>query len=131
MEAIVGTSGWQYRDWRGSVYPEDLPASRWLGWYAERFPSVEVNNTFYRLPERTTFERWADAVPDGFLFAVKASRFITHVRRLADVGSAVELLLTRARASAITSARSCSSSRRTCPARPIASSAAWPRCRRR
>ena len=83
MEAIVGTSGWQYRDWRGSVYPEDLPASRWLGWYAERFPSVEVNNTFYRLPERTTFERWADAVPDGFLFAVKASRFITHVRRLA------------------------------------------------
>ncbi|HUL84345.1 MAG TPA: DUF72 domain-containing protein [Actinomycetota bacterium] len=96
MDAIVGTSGWQYRDWRGSVYPEDLPASRWLGWYAERFPSVEVNNTFYRLPERTTFERWADAVPDGFLFAVKASRFITHVRRLADVGSAIELLLTHA-----------------------------------
>src|SRR4249919_654645 len=98
MEAVVGTSGWQYRDWRERVYPPDLPASRWLAWYASVFPSVEVNNTFYRLPERSTFERWAGTVPDGFVFAVKASRYITHVRRLLDVGPSIELLLDRASA---------------------------------
>jgi len=92
----VGTSGWQYRDWRERVYPPDLPASRWLAWYASMFPSVEVNNTFYRLPERSTFERWAGTVPDGFLFAVKASRYVTHVRPLSDVGASIELLLDRA-----------------------------------
>jgi uncharacterized protein YecE (DUF72 family) len=98
MDAVVGTSGWQYRDWRGSVYPRELPASRWLAWYASVFPSVEVNNTFYRLPERSTFERWAGTVPDGFVFAVKASRYVTHVRRLLDVGPSIELLLDRAAA---------------------------------
>ena len=94
----MGTSGWQYRDWRGRVYPSDLPASRWLAWYASVFPSVEVNNTFYRLPERSTFERWAGTVPDGFVFAVKASRYVTHVRRLLDVGPSIQLLLDRASA---------------------------------
>jgi uncharacterized protein YecE (DUF72 family) len=80
----VGTSGWQYDDWKTRFYPADLPRSGWLRWYAERFSSVEVNNTFYRLPGRSTFERWRDETPDGFVIAVKASRYLTHLRRLRD-----------------------------------------------
>jgi uncharacterized protein YecE (DUF72 family) len=80
----IGTSGWQYRDWRGRLYPEGLPQRRWLPWYAERFPTVEVNNTFYRLPAPETFQRWHDTVPDGFTFAVKLSRYLSHVLRLRD-----------------------------------------------
>lgn len=98
MEAIVGTSGWQYADWRGAVYPADLPTTRWLAWYADRFGSVEVNSTFYRLPDRSTFRGWARAVPEGFTFAVKASRYITHIRRLQEVRASVRLLRERASA---------------------------------
>jgi uncharacterized protein YecE (DUF72 family) len=90
---LVGTSGWQYRDWRGAFYPARLPARAWLEEYASRFPTVEVNNTFYRLPERATFARWAAAVPDGFRFAVKASRYLTHVRRLREPREPVQRLL--------------------------------------
>jgi uncharacterized protein YecE (DUF72 family) len=93
----VGTSGWQYRDWRGELYPRDLPTRSWLEYYAERFPVVEVNNTFYRLPERTTFERWAASTPADFGFVVKASRYLTHVRRLREPDEPVERLLSRAR----------------------------------
>jgi uncharacterized protein YecE (DUF72 family) len=94
---LVGTSGWQYRDWRGPVY-HDEPQSTWLGQYAARFSTVEVNNTFYRLPDAGTFRRWHDETPQGFTFAVKASRFLTHLKRLRDPADPVDLLLDRAAA---------------------------------
>jgi uncharacterized protein YecE (DUF72 family) len=82
--AFVGTSGWQYRDWRGRFYPEGLSTVRWLEHYAAHFRTVEVNNSFYRLPRRETVERWAATVPEGFLLTMKASRYVTHIRRLRD-----------------------------------------------
>lgn len=88
----VGTSGWQYRDWRGVLYPEGVPQARWLERYAEAFSVVEVNNSFYRLPERATFERWRGVTPADFTFVVKASRFLTHVKRLKDAEDGVRLL---------------------------------------
>ena len=93
----VGTSGWQYRDWRGRFYPEGLPQREWLRHFATRFPTVEVNNSFYRLPEASSFERWRDETPQGFAVAVKASRYITHIRRLREAGESVELFWSRAR----------------------------------
>ena len=93
----VGTSGWQYRDWRGPFYPNDLPQRRWLEFYATRFPTVEVNNTFYSLPKEATFERWRDETPAGFVVTVKASRYITHIRRLRNATDSVELFWSRAR----------------------------------
>lgn len=84
MTAYVGTSGWQYRHWRGGFYPVGLPGSRWLTHYAERFPTVEVNASFYRLPRRETVEGWARTVPAGFVLTFKASRYVTHIRRLRD-----------------------------------------------
>ncbi|MGZ8637261.1 MAG: DUF72 domain-containing protein [Actinomycetota bacterium] len=92
----IGTSGWQYRDWRGVLYPEGLPQGRWLERYAQVFTVVEVNSSFYRLPETATFERWRDATPPGFTFAVKASRFLTHVKRLREPEDAIRLLFERA-----------------------------------
>jgi uncharacterized protein YecE (DUF72 family) len=89
-EVRVGTSGWQYADWRGAVYPERLPTSAWLGHYAGRFPTVEVNATFYRLARAGAVERWRSAVPAGFEFVVKGSRFITHQLKLRDPEGAVE-----------------------------------------
>jgi uncharacterized protein YecE (DUF72 family) len=96
VDVLVGTSGWQYEDWRSVLYPAGLPKRGWLSRYAERFPTVEVNNTFYRLPQASTFSRWAQETPDGFVCAVKASRFITHIRRLRDCAEPVELLRSRA-----------------------------------
>jgi uncharacterized protein YecE (DUF72 family) len=81
----VGCSGWQYKDWRGRLYPEGLATSRWLARYAEEFDTVEVNSTFYRLASRDAVARWAAQTPDGFLFAAKASRYLTHVRRLREI----------------------------------------------
>ena len=86
----IGTSGWQYAHWKGRFYPSDLPTSRWLAYYAERFDTVELNNPFYGQPERRTFVRWRDAVPDGFVYAVKLNRFITHVKRLRIERESVE-----------------------------------------
>ncbi len=80
----MGTSGWQYEDWRGCFYPTELPTRGWLAHYAGRFATVEVNSSFYRLPSPETVARWARTVPDGFVFAFKASRYLTHVRRLRD-----------------------------------------------
>lgn len=80
----VGTSGYAYRHWRGILYPEGLPQRRWLERYARFFDTLEVNATFYRLPSAETVERWRDAVPRGFLFAVKGSRYLTHLKRLLD-----------------------------------------------
>lgn len=93
---LVGTSGWQYRDWRGAFYPEGLPQRCWLEHYSRRFDVVEVNNAFYRLPERSVFERWRDATPDGFEVAVKVSRYLTHVKRLQDPAEPVARLVDRA-----------------------------------
>ncbi|MGH3735330.1 MAG: DUF72 domain-containing protein [Micromonosporaceae bacterium] len=92
----VGTSGWQYRDWRGAFYPEDVPQKRWLEAYAERFVTVESNNAFYRLPERDTFAEWRDRTPDDFRYAVKMSRFLTHIKRLKEPEEPVARFLDRA-----------------------------------
>jgi uncharacterized protein YecE (DUF72 family) len=97
VTAYVGTSGWQYRDWRGPFYTADLAQNRWLEYYAARFATVEVNNTFYRLPERSTFEEWAARTPDDFVIAMKASRYLTHIRRLRDPSEPVIRMLDRAR----------------------------------
>jgi uncharacterized protein YecE (DUF72 family) len=88
-EVRVGTSGWQYADWRGGVvYPEGLGQPRWLGHYASRFPTVEVNATFYRLASEPAVRRWRDAVPPAFEFVLKGSRFITHRLKLRDATDA-------------------------------------------
>ncbi|WP_037560182.1 DUF72 domain-containing protein [Spirillospora albida] len=92
----IGTSGWQYADWRGVLYPPGLPQRSWLGRYAEAFGTVESNNAFYRLPSRETFERWRDATPPGFVMAVKASRFLTHMKRLRDPAEPVARLMAAA-----------------------------------
>jgi uncharacterized protein YecE (DUF72 family) len=97
VTVYVGTSGWQYRDWRGAFYPADLAQSRWLEDYAAHFATVEVNNTFYRLPERSTFEEWAARTPGDFVFAMKASRYLTHIRRLRDPTEPVTRMLDHAR----------------------------------
>lgn len=92
----IGTSGWQYKDWRGRFYPERLPQIQWLPYYGERFDTVEVNNTFYRLPKREAFQGWADRSPDGFVVTVKVSRYLTHIRRLREPEGPAALLLERA-----------------------------------
>ena len=84
MELYVGTSGYSYKEWKGSFYPEDLPAKDMLSYYGERLSAVEINNTFYRLPKASVLESWAGQVPDGFRFSIKASRRITHFARLKD-----------------------------------------------
>lgn len=86
-EVRIGCSGWSYREWRDGFYPPGTPAPRWLERYASVFDTVEVNATFYRLPARATVQGWSDQVPDGFLFAVKGSRYLTHMRRLRDIGT--------------------------------------------
>jgi uncharacterized protein YecE (DUF72 family) len=96
VAVIIGTSGWQYKDWRGRFYPQGLPQSRWLEHYARRFCAVEVNNTFYRLPGPGTFTDWADRTPDGFVWVVKASRYLSHVKRLQDPAEPVQRLLDHA-----------------------------------
>jgi uncharacterized protein YecE (DUF72 family) len=83
--ARVGCSGWNYAHWRDVLYPRGLAASRWLEHYAKTFDTVEVNATFYRLPTRRAAEGWAGTAPDGFVFAVKASRYLTHVKRLREL----------------------------------------------
>ncbi len=93
MPVLVGTSGWQYRDWRGVLYPPEVPQRRWLEHHAEHFATVENNNTFYRLPARETFTDWRERTPDDFVMAVKASRYLTHVRRLRDPAEPVRRLL--------------------------------------
>ncbi|MET8160542.1 DUF72 domain-containing protein [Sphaerisporangium sp. NPDC005289] len=90
---LVGTSGWQYKHWRDVLYPAGLPQRVWLERYAECFGTVENNNAFYRLPARETFESWRDRTPDGFVMAVKASRFLTHIKRLKDPEEPVQRLM--------------------------------------
>jgi len=85
----IGCSGWNYDDWRGVLYREGLGKARWLGRYAEVFDTVEVNSTFYRLASKDAAARWADQTPADFVFALKASRYLTHVRRLRDIDQGV------------------------------------------
>jgi uncharacterized protein YecE (DUF72 family) len=92
----VGCSGWQYRDWRGRFYPTGLPTNRWLEFYAERFDTVELNASFYRLQAAATFRAWGRRVPNGFVMAVKASRYLTHTKRLRDPGEPLARLWSRA-----------------------------------
>ncbi|AWW40375.1 histidine kinase [Streptomyces sp. AS58] len=96
MTLFVGTSGWQYKDWRGLLYPEGCPTRLWLEEYAARFATVEVNNAFYRLPTRENFAAWRERVPPDFVVAVKASRYLTHVRRLRDPEEPVHRLMSHA-----------------------------------
>lgn len=98
MRIVVGTSGFSYPEWRGTFYPEKLPESAMLRAYGERLPTVEVNNTFYRMPQRSVFEGWAQKVPDGFTFAIKAPRRITHLGKLRNVEEAMNQFVDIARA---------------------------------
>ncbi len=91
----MGCSGWNYRDWRGVLYPDGCPQRRWLSRYAEAFDTVEVNATFYRLPTRSAVEGWVAQAPPGFVLAVKASRYLTHVKRLRDMEQGVARLWER------------------------------------
>lgn len=78
----IGTSGYNYKHWKGPFYPEDVPQNKWLEFYAQRFLTLEINNTFYNLPKKETFEHWRQTVPRNFTFAIKASRYITHMKKL-------------------------------------------------
>jgi uncharacterized protein YecE (DUF72 family) len=93
----IGCSGWQYRHWRGDFYPAKLPQSRWLEYYAAHFDTVEINNTFYRLPDASTFAAWRKRAPRGFVYAVKASRYLTHMKKLKDPEDPLELFFSRAK----------------------------------
>jgi uncharacterized protein YecE (DUF72 family) len=93
---LVGTSGFVYRHWRGILYPPGLPADRWLGRYAEVFSTVELNNSFYRLPTPTAVERWRDGTPPDFCFSLKGSRYVTHLKRLTDTTRGLDNFLSRA-----------------------------------
>jgi uncharacterized protein YecE (DUF72 family) len=93
----IGTSGWVYAHWRGVFYPPDLPQSRWYTYYAGHFDTVEINYSFYRLPSEGVFDRWRKQAPPGFVYAVKANRYLTHVKRLKDAAEPLERFLSRAR----------------------------------
>jgi uncharacterized protein YecE (DUF72 family) len=93
MPMIIGTSGWQYRDWRNLLYPSGVPQRRWLEHYGQQYLTVENNNSFYRLPSRETFASWREQTPADFVMTVKASRYLTHVRRLRDPAEPVARLL--------------------------------------
>lgn len=80
----IGTSGWHYDHWRGPFYPEELSKDEWLDYYVQHFHTAEINNTFYQLPSQNTLESWRERAPEGFIFSVKASRYITHMKKLKD-----------------------------------------------
>jgi uncharacterized protein YecE (DUF72 family) len=95
MKLYVGTSGYSYKEWKGTFYPEKLPAAEMLGYYATQLPTVEVNNTFYRVPKRSVIEKWALAVPDDFRFIVKATQRITHFKRLRNASEELSYFLSQ------------------------------------
>jgi uncharacterized protein YecE (DUF72 family) len=97
MKAWVGTSGWQYASWKRRFYPKDVPQRAWLEYFSQRFPTVEVNNSFYMLPKEEAFVKWRTESADGFVVTVKANRYITHIRRLRDPRDPVKLFWSRAR----------------------------------
>lgn len=93
---FIGTSGWHYKHWRGPFYPDKLPASKMLEFYAQRFDTVELNNTFYRLPQPNGLNNWHDSTPREFRFAMKGSRFLTHMKKLKDPATGIERFFERA-----------------------------------
>ena len=93
----IGTSGWYYDHWAKRFYPPVLPKSQWLEYYAQHFNTVELNNTFYHLPKEKTVEHWRQIAPKGFLYAVKVSRYITHIKKLSDVAESLQLFFERVR----------------------------------
>jgi len=96
-KTLIGTSGWSYKHWeRGMFYPEDVPASEHMRYYATHFPTVEINYSYYQLPPRKTFEMWRKTSPDGFVFAVKASRYLTHMKKLREPEEPLQRLLDHA-----------------------------------
>ncbi len=95
-EYFVGTSGWHYDHWRGLYYPEGLAKPKWLQFYGKQFNTVELNNSFYHLPTEKAFVTWRESTPENFVFAVKVSRFITHLKKLRNIGAALDNFLSRA-----------------------------------
>jgi uncharacterized protein YecE (DUF72 family) len=93
MNLLVGTSGYSYKEWKGIFYPEDLPAKEMLSYYSHQLPAVEINNTFYRLPQATMIENWRDQVPPEFRFSIKATQRITHIKRLKNCAEETKYLL--------------------------------------
>lgn len=93
MPVFVGTSGWQYKDWRGAFYPQQVKQADWLEHYAQRFATVEINASFYRLPPRERFQTWSARTPDDFVLCPKTSRFLTHMKRLKDPEEPVQRFL--------------------------------------
>lgn len=89
----IGTSGWVYKHWESIFYPQNLPSAEWLNFYSQNFSTTEINNSFYHLPAAKTFRNWRQKTPQDFLFSVKVSRYITHVKRLKDVKSSWNLFL--------------------------------------
>ena len=96
MKLYTGTSGFAYKEWKGAFYPEDLKSDDMLRYYAGRLSAVEINNTFYRMPKESVLEQWASQVPASFRFVLKASRQITHIKRLKEVDEAVNFLFSKA-----------------------------------
>lgn len=94
----IGCSGWNYRHWRGPFYPEKMAARRWFSFYADHFDTVEINNSFYRLPSTETFAKWRDQAPEGFCYAVKANRFLTQAKKLKECEEPLQRMLTPVRA---------------------------------
>ncbi len=97
MPVLIGLSGWQYKHWKETFYPKGVPQRLWLEFYAERFQTVEVNNSFYHLPKEATFEAWARRTPDDFIVGVKASRYLTHIKRLKEPEEPVDRFMKHAR----------------------------------
>ena len=93
MNLHVGTSGYSYKEWKGNFYPEDLPAKEMLAYYSRRLPAVEINNTFYRLPQASMIENWREQVPESFRFSIKATQRITHIKRLKNCSEETKYLL--------------------------------------
>src|SRR3954469_24719354 len=89
----IGCSGWNYRHWRGAFYPEKLPVKRWFEYYSEQFDTVEINNSFYRLPPAETFAKWRDQAPPGFAYAVKANRYLTQAKKLKDCAEPIARMM--------------------------------------
>ncbi|MFQ6116105.1 MAG: DUF72 domain-containing protein [bacterium] len=95
MKIHIGTSGWIYPHWRGCFYPETLPQRSWFQYYSQLFSTVEINNTFYRLPSASAVENWEQQAPENFIYAVKASRFITHVKKLKEPAEGLQNFMAR------------------------------------
>lgn len=128
MTVRIGTSGWQYADWRGRFYPSAAPTRTWLEHYVSQFDCVEVNSTFYRLPAEGVFAGWAARAPDGFEYALKVSRYITHIRRLGEPAEPIRTFLERAAKLGEGSGLCCSSCRPDSLSTPAGCATHAPRC---